>query len=188
MKIPKPIGRPRKVWGIVRPLKKAIMRQDFRFPDGTVREFYLFTSRRGLSVLVFPVTAKGEVVLLNQWRPGACRCVLEVPGGSLEKGQSVRAAAAKELLEETGYRAGRLLPLPSFWADPTNYSVAFLPFLALDCRKVQRPMPEASELLETKKMPLKRWLAHINKKNAINDGKTLALTLLAMPHLKKYLR
>ena len=56
-------------------------------------------------VNVIPLLAGGEVVLVRQWRYGTAAPTLEIPGGMVEA-ESEREAAERELLEETGYRAG----------------------------------------------------------------------------------
>jgi ADP-ribose pyrophosphatase len=59
-------------------------------------------------VNVIAVTSDGQLIFVRQFRFGIWANTLEIPGGSLEPGEAPAAAAARELEEETGYRAGRL--------------------------------------------------------------------------------
>ena len=53
------------------------------------------------------ITPGGEVVLARQYRPGPDTMLDEIPGGAVEAGEDVAAAARRELLEETGYAGHR---------------------------------------------------------------------------------
>lgn len=70
------------------------------------RPFYRIDSPEG--VLVLAITKEGDLILVRQFRPALRRHTMEFPAGSLEAGETSEEAAARELLEETGYRAGRL--------------------------------------------------------------------------------
>jgi 8-oxo-dGTP pyrophosphatase MutT (NUDIX family) len=60
---------------------------------------------------VIPVLDDGRVVMVRQWRYGVQAPTLEIPGGMVDPGETSRAAAERELLEETGYRTRSLRPL-----------------------------------------------------------------------------
>lgn len=59
-------------------------------------------------VVLVAVTPKGELVLVRQYRPAVAVMTLELPSGHVDPGETPEAAARKELVEETGYEAGRL--------------------------------------------------------------------------------
>lgn len=54
---------------------------------------------------IVPVTAAGEVVLIRQFRPPVNGCVVELPAGLVDPGESFEHAVRRELVEETGYEA-----------------------------------------------------------------------------------
>lgn len=58
-------------------------------------------------VNVVPLTADDRVVFVRQWRFGVEATTLEIPGGLVDPGEEPIVAAARELAEETGYRASR---------------------------------------------------------------------------------
>ncbi len=70
------------------------------------------------SVVVLPVFPDGRVILVRQFRYAARRSLWELVAGGLEPREKPLKAAARELQEETGYRAGRFRLLFSFFPSP----------------------------------------------------------------------
>ena len=70
------------------------------------------------SVVVLPRLPDGRVLLVRQFRYAAGGPLWELVAGGIEPGESLRGAARRELLEETGYRARRLKPFLSFFPSP----------------------------------------------------------------------
>lgn len=72
------------------------------------------------SVVVLPVLDDGRIVMIRQYRHATRQYLWELVAGRIDHGESIRAAAARELMEETGYRAKRfrifldLFPTPGF--------------------------------------------------------------------------
>jgi ADP-ribose pyrophosphatase len=72
------------------------------------------------SVVVLPVLRDGRVVLVRQYRHAARQFMWELVAGRMERGETPRRAAAREMIEETGYRAKRfrvfldVFPTPGF--------------------------------------------------------------------------
>lgn len=86
----------------------------YRMPDGSVSDWDI---HQGLhTVAVLALTDDGDVVLARQFRPGPSAIVLDLPGGIVDPGEDVLAAAARELLEETGYAADSVEPAGAAWA------------------------------------------------------------------------
>ena len=74
--------------------------------DGSLKE-RLFAIHGG-SVVMIPVQASGEIVLIHNQRPGVDGALWELCAGTLESGEAPEAGALRELREETGYLAARL--------------------------------------------------------------------------------
>lgn len=128
-------------------------------------EYATRTNARAVAVLV-PVTAEGRIVLVEQYRIPVAARVLELPAGLVgdndDPDEPLEAAAQRELLEETGYRAGRLsrlLECPST-AGLSDEMITF--FLAEDLRREASGGGDDSEDIEVHEVPLASvdaWLA-----------------------------
>lgn len=101
-----------------------------------------------LWVNVVPRLTDGRVVLVRQWRFGIGAPTLEIPGGMVEPGENPAAAAARELLEETGYRAARIAPLGEVEPNPAFLANRCLTFLATGLERVGAPEGDGEEELE----------------------------------------
>jgi ADP-ribose pyrophosphatase len=124
-------------------------------PGGRRQEFSFLECPDWVNVI--PVDRSGRALLITQRRYGSGRVELEIPGGAVDpRDRSPLAAAKRELLEETGYRApvwrslGWVQPNPAF-----HRNRCFL-FLALGARKVARTRLEPAEDIALKPVPLAR--------------------------------
>ena len=81
-------------------------------PDGSEKRYYWAE----LPPAAVVVAVDGdEVVLVEQYRPAVGESFLELPAGIVEPGESFAEAGARELREETGYRAGAATTVETFW-------------------------------------------------------------------------
>ena len=87
-------------------------------------------------VNVVPITPDGEVVMVRQYRHGSAQITLETPGGLIDPGEQPVVAAARELLEETGYRARELSPLGEISPNPALFRNRLHAFIARDVVRV----------------------------------------------------
>ena len=113
------------------------------FPDGTSGVHHVVEISD--AVVVVPRLADGRFVLIGQYRYPHGETHWELPAGRLNPAEDPRLGAERELREETGCVAGRLVALPGFY--PINgisdhYAHAFV---ALDCRIARSTEHEASE-------------------------------------------
>lgn len=87
-------------------------------------------------VNVVPVTDDGQLVMVRQYRHGSREVTLEIPGGIVDPGEDPAEAAARELVEETGYRAAHVRPLGSLNPNPALFGNRVHSFVAEGVRKV----------------------------------------------------
>jgi len=113
----------------------AVSRSMARSPrTGETHPF--FGIEAGDWVNVVPITAEGEVVMVRQYRHGSREITLEIPGGIIDPGETPAQAAARELIEETGFRAGRLEAIGSVNPNPAIFGNCCYTFLASDAVQV----------------------------------------------------
>lgn len=97
-------------------------------------------------VAVLPFNEAGEIVLVEQYRAPVGRWTVEVPAGAANPGEAPREAALRELAEETGFRAGSLDPLASFYPAIGYSSERIDLFLARDLTPGPTQFDEGEEI------------------------------------------
>lgn len=117
-----------------------------------------------------------DIVFGRQYRHAAGQILIELPAGRVDAGEATLAAAKREMIEETGYRAKRWTLLTKYYASPGFLGEWMQIYLARDIREGVAT-PEADENIEVLRMPLSKALTLIAA-NKIHDGKTLIGLLL----------
>ena len=117
-----------------------------------------------------------EIIFERQYRHAAGQFLIELPGGRVEPTEATLAAAKRELIEETGYRAKRWTLLTKYFASPGFLGEWMQIYLARDIRE-GAATPEPDENIEVFRLPLSEALALIAA-NKIHDGKTLISLML----------
>ncbi len=97
---------------------------------------------------VVPVTPAGDIVLVRQWRHGSRAATLEIPGGQVDDGESPAEAAARELWEETGWRAGEVIELGVVNPNPALFANRCFTYLAPDVEELGVPLSSGTEETE----------------------------------------
>ncbi|MBB5317848.1 NUDIX hydrolase [Tunturibacter empetritectus] len=112
-----------------------------------------------------------EIILIRQFRHAAGQFLIELPAGRVDANEATLAAAKREMIEETGYRAKRWTLLTKYFASPGFLGEWMQIYLARDLRQ-GASAPEPDENIEVFRLPLSEALALIAA-NKIHDGKTL---------------
>jgi len=120
------------------------LRRDWiRLPSGAEQDYHVFEVSNAVAIV--PVLPDGRILLLWQYRYPSGRNQWEVPAGRIHANEPPVDAAARELLEETGHRARRLVPLPG-WFPTGGISAHYAHgFLAEGCEEVAATNHDGSE-------------------------------------------
>jgi len=121
---------------------------------GNEHDFYIIETRDWINVI--PLTDDNKVVMIRQYRHGSRQVTLEIPGGLVDPGDTPKKAAARELLEETGYQAKKWLKIGVVNPNPALFNNHCYTFLAQDIKKVSDPRPDQTEDIEIVLIPLKK--------------------------------
>lgn len=136
----------------------------------------------GPVVAIVALTARGGLVVVRQYRHAVGRTLLELPAGTVERGEAPLAAAKRELLEETGFAARRWRRLAIAHPAPAHTGVRKHYFLAQDARRVRRPRPDRYEFLRPAVMPLARLQRRFPRISAAAEGLLLGIALAGRYH------
>ena len=157
-----------------------IRRDTLKTPDGRETKFEIV--EHGGSVVIVPVDADGNLLFVRQYRHAAGMDMLELPAGTRDGDEPFEDCAAREIREETGMEAGKLIHVGSFYLAP-GYSTEYMGvFLATDLK--HNPLEaDDDEFLSVEKIPVKEAL-RMAEKGEMPDAKSLAALLMARSYLK----
>lgn len=130
------------------------------------------------AVVLVPVDAYGNVILVRQPRHATGEVLLELPAGTLEPGEAPEKAARRELREETGCEAAELIPLGGFYSAPGFCTEYLWLFLARGLHLIGSA-PEEDEEIEVVPTPLGR-IPEMIRGGEITDAKSVAGLLRAL--------
>lgn len=151
----------------------AVVRRQYATPDGRthVRE----TIQHPGAVVILPLADDGRVCLIRNFRVAVGATLVELPAGTLEPPEPPETAAARELEEETGYRADRIEPLCQFFMSPGILNERMHVYLAAGLREGPNRL-EAGEMIERLVVDWSEALAMCDD-GRIQDAKTIAALL-----------
>jgi len=147
------------------------IRRDEVIEPGGVRTTREVITHSG-SVVVLPVLEDGRVLLIRQYRHAARAFLWELVAGRIDEGESPRKAAARELIEETGYRAKRFRIFLDFYPSPGFLEEKMFILLAEGLSE-GIAQPEKDERIESRAYDCEE-LEQMIQKRIIRDGKTIA--------------
>ena len=126
---------------------------------------------------VVPFVSDDDILLVRQFRYAAQGFILEVPAGTLHPEEPPDDCARREVEEETGHRAGRLVKLASILTTPGFTDEVIHLYIARDLTPVKQNL-DHDEVLTVERVPFRRALELI-REGGIVDGKSICSLLMA---------
>lgn len=148
------------------------LRKDKFLLDGRTVEKEVVEHQNSVGIVA---VSGSDVILVAQYRRAAGRALLEIPAGKIEKGETPRQAAIREMAEEIGC-SGRLEPLAKWYLAPGYSTELMYVFVATGLRKIERGPLDDDENIRIRKIKMS---AAVSKclRGEIRDSKTVAALL-----------
>lgn len=139
------------------------------------KEKLYIRARRPDYCTVVPFTADGRILAIKSYRHLVDSWQVEVPSGYIDSGETARQAAIRELEEETGYRAKKMLNLGSYTLDYSMFAQKGNVFAAYGIEKSGRQRLGRMEKIELEFVPIDRIKAMLLKGKILNAASMVAL-------------
>ncbi len=157
----------------------SVRKDRVRLPQGRITDLDI-VEHVG-AVTIFPIDADGNVWFVRQYRHAAEQELLELPAGTLEEDEAPEACAQRELQEEIGMKADNLQLIGEFFLAP-GYSTELMSVFFASELSPSELLGDEDEFLSVEKVPITDLL-EMAWENNIQDAKTLAGLMLALPYL-----
>jgi ADP-ribose pyrophosphatase len=152
-------------------------------PNGIIGEWESIHHPGG--AMAVPITNDGKLVLVKQYRFPTQGRILEFPAGTLEVGEDPATTIAREIEEETGYRASKWTTLGEFFLAPGYCDEIIYAYLAQDLEKLAvQPAGDDDEDITVVLMTPAEFEAAISRGDSI-DAKSIAGYFLARKYIVK---
>ena len=149
---------------------------------------YVSRSRGIRAAVILAIDAEDRVILVEQYRVPLGRACIELPAGLIGDhdhlaGEDDTVAAARELEEETGYRAGRMEVIGEFWSSPGMVSESYTLLRARDLERVGEGGGTEGENITVHHVLLAELPTFIAEQRARGLGIDTKLLVVLGPHI-----
>jgi len=143
---------------------------EVRMDDGCVvrRDYFHY----GGAAVIVPFLGDGSIVMIRNYRFAVDEHLLELPAGMLNPAEQPETCAARELTEETGYSAGRIEKLGTFFSGPGTTDETMHAFLATELTAGEQNL-ETYERITVEVYPAAR-VRRMVATGDVHDAKTIA--------------
>lgn len=136
------------------------------------------------AVAVLPITVDGEAILVKQYRYAIQKNLLEIPAGKLDiKNESIEACARREMQEESGYVAEKLIKVADVYSSVGISNERIRVFVAFNATYQAQALDEG-EFVDVVKVPLETLIEQAYS-GTIKDAKTMLAVLHAAQLIHK---
>ena len=155
---------------------------DLRFSNGVERTYERMAPSGRNAVMMVPITAQGDILLVREYAAGTENYELGFPKGLIDPGETPMEAANRELKEEIGFGADRLTPLKEVILAPSYFSSRMTLFIAQDLypEQLEGDEPEPLELLRWPLAQAEELLTHLD----FCEARSITALMLTLRHLK----
>jgi ADP-ribose pyrophosphatase len=148
---------------------------DIRLPDGRIVRQSWIDHRPCIAVV--PMNDEGNVVLISQYRHATGGMLVEIPAGNMDReNETAEECVQRELAEEAGFQAGRLIKLFEGYLVPGYCNEYMHFFLALDLRPAPLPADE-DEFIRTMTVPFDEAVRMIREKEIVDVKTALGIQM-----------
>lgn len=159
----------------------SINRDDVKLQNGNTAEREVVIHPGGVGIVA--ITDDNKVLIVEQYRYPMEEVVPEIPAGKLEFGEDPYECAVRELSEETGYTAGKVVDLGAIYPSPGFCRETLYVYLALELKPGEMHLDE-NELLHVKEVDIDELIEQIMA-GEIKDAKTVIGVMKAKMYLGK---
>ena len=158
-----------------------VRRDEVRFPNQNTMHVDIIEHPGAVTIL--PIDAEGRILFVRQYRHATGKELLELPAGTLNMGEQAESCALREIREETGFAAGKLVKLGEFYLAP-GYSTEYMViYLAEELHHDPLPVDQ-DEFITLEAIPIEQAY-DLALSGGLQDGKSLAALLLAHPYIHR---
>ena len=151
-------------------------------PNGNLLEATIFEFRKWANVLA--ITKDQQAVLVRQYRHGAEKVLLELPGGVVEDGEDPMDGIKRELMEETGYTSSNIIEVGRIYPNPALQTNQLFCYLAFDAEKIGVQELDAGEDIEVQLVPLDELIKMAGKEE-FSHALNIAVLFQALAYMNR---
>lgn len=162
-------------------LKKSYVTANGR----VIPNYYLLDNPNWVNVVA--LTKNFEMILIKQFRPGVDRMITGLPAGCIDHNEDPEVAAMRELKEESGYTAQKLILLSTQYANPAQQQNVIYSFLALNAEPIPNVVLDPDEETEPFLISFTDHLKEVLQANMLVDHQVhfTSAVLFAMTYILK---